>query len=75
MSFGAVVLGLVAIVVVAPLLIIGHYVTRWRESRTLSTESERMLIELSEVAARLTDRVTHLERILDAEAPNWRTPR
>ncbi len=75
MGFWAFMLGLVATVVVAPLAIIGHYVTRWRESRTLSADSERMLMELSEVAARLADRVTHLERILDAEAPNWRTPR
>lgn len=58
--------------VVAPIWIIAHYVTRWRTTKTLSGEDEKLLQELWESAARMEDRIRTLERILDAEAPHWR---
>jgi phage shock protein B len=61
------------VVVVLPLWLLLHYVTRWRASRGLSSEDERMLADLWKNARRLEERVATLETILDAEAPGWRT--
>ncbi len=58
--------------VVAPIWIVAHYVTRWRTAKVLSAEDEKMLAELWELAPRLESRINALERILDAEAPDWR---
>ena len=60
------------LVIVAPVWIISHYVTRWRTAKTLSAEDEKMLAELWEVAPKLESRINTLERILDADVPDWR---
>jgi phage shock protein B len=73
MSEVGIVVMVLILVVVAPLWIVLHYVTRWRTSRTLSAEDERMLGELWENAERMEGRIHALERILDVEAPGWRT--
>lgn len=58
--------------VVLPIWIIAHYMTRWRTAKTLSSAEERMLTELWESTAKMESRLNNLERILDAEAPDWR---
>jgi phage shock protein B len=65
-------LGIIFLVVVAPIWIVAHYLTRWRRSRKLSAEDERSLGELYEAARKMEARVVVLERVLDAEAPGWR---
>lgn len=60
------------LVVVAPVWIVSHYMTRWRTAKILSAEDEKMLAELWELAPRLESRINNLERILDAEVPDWR---
>jgi len=72
MSFGATLLGILLLVVVAPIWIVAHYVARWRAARALSKEDERMMGEMWETARRMEARIATLERILDAEAPEWR---
>jgi phage shock protein B len=72
MPDGMVGLLIVFLIFVAPIWIIAHYVTRWRTAKVLSAEDERMLAELWEMAPKLESRVNTLERILDAEAPEWR---
>jgi phage shock protein B len=67
------VLGLVFLTVVAPIWIIAHYLARWRRSRKLSADDEKSLGEVYEIARRMEARVAALERVLDAEAPGWRT--
>lgn len=67
------VLGIIFLVVVAPIWIVAHYLTRWRRSRRLSQEDERSLAELYETARRMEGRIAALERVLDAEAPGWRS--
>jgi phage shock protein B len=62
-------LGIVFLVVVAPIWILAHYLTRWRRSRKLSAEDERILGELYETARKMEARLAALERALDAEAP------
>ena len=66
------ILGVLFLVVVAPIWIVAHYLTRWRRSRKLSAEDERSLGELYEAARRMEGRIAALERVLDAEAPGWR---
>ena len=60
-------------VVVAPLWIIFHYVTRWKTMKGLTPEDEATLGDLRRLADRLEDRTRTLERILDAEIPDWRS--
>ncbi len=66
-------IAMVFVVVVLPIWIIAHYVTRWRTAKTLSGSEETMLAELRDTAEKMEGRMRSLERILDAEAPDWRT--
>ena len=52
--------------------IIFHYVSKWKTAATLTTEDENLLDELHELARRLDDRMCTIERIIQAENPNWR---
>jgi len=56
-----------------PLWIIFHYITKWKTSKGLTNEDEKMLKEIWEASNRMEDRIRTLERILDVEAPNWRS--
>lgn len=60
------------VAVVVPLWLLLHYITRWRSSRSLSAEDERMLVELWESARRMERRIGALETILDQNAPGLR---
>jgi phage shock protein B len=66
------VLGIIFLTVVAPLWISAHYGTRWRKSRGISREDEKILAELWESARRLENRVEGLEKVLDAQNPDWK---
>ncbi len=58
--------------VVLPLAVILHYVTKWKSSRTLSGDEQRMLEELWQDAQKMESRINALETILDEQAPDWR---
>lgn len=60
------------ITIALPLWIIFHYITKWKMSKGLSPEDEKMLSEVWESTNRIEERITTLERILDIEYPNWR---
>ena len=64
---------IIFLAVVAPLWILAHYITRWRTGKALSSDEETMLSDLWENASKMENRLHTLERILDAEAPGWRT--
>ena len=53
--------------------IIFHYISKWKTAATLTTEDEDLLDELHELARRLDDRMCTIERIVQAENPNWRS--
>lgn len=72
MGFMGFVLAVLFLVVVAPVWIVFHYITKWRSQRGLSAQDERLLAELWEISNRLETRIHALERVLDTEAPNWR---
>ena len=65
-------------VIIVPVLFIGlpwlifHYVTKWKQAKTLTTGDEKLLDELHDVARRLDDRLCTIERIMTAENPRWR---
>lgn len=65
------VLGGIFLVVVAPIWIVAHYLTRWRRSRRLSADDERSLGGLYEAARKMEARLVVLERVLDAQTPGW----
>ncbi|HZS84741.1 MAG TPA: envelope stress response membrane protein PspB [Stellaceae bacterium] len=75
MALGVVILilGILFLVIILPIWIVAHYVTRWRAARGLSAADERMLAELWESARKLEQRIDGLERVFDAEAPGWRS--
>jgi len=65
------VLALVFLVVVVPTWL--RYRSQTATASKLSAEDENTLNELRALAARLEERVHTLERVLDAEAPDWRS--
>jgi phage shock protein B len=64
--------------IVVPILFIGlpwlifHYITKWKQAKTLTSSDERLLDDLHDMARRLDDRICTIERIMDAENPAWR---
>lgn len=63
---------IVFLVIVAPIWLILHYATRNSASRKLTSKDEALLEELNDSARRMEDRIRTLERILDADTPEWR---
>jgi len=52
--------------------LIFHYMTKWKQAKTLTAGDEKLLDELHDAARRLDDRLCTIERIMTAENPNWR---
>ena len=63
---------ILALTVCFPLWIVFHYITKWKTSKGLSAEDEKMLSEVWESTNKMQERIQTLERILDIEAPSWR---
>jgi phage shock protein B len=63
---------IVFIAVPAPLFIVLHFITKWKQSREISGGDEKMLEDLWHLAQRLEERLESLEIILDSELPDWR---
>ncbi len=51
----------------APLIIVLHYISKWKQSREISRDDERMLEDLWELSQRLEERLETLETILSDE--------
>lgn len=66
------VMGIIIVAVVLPLAIFLHYVTKWKSSRTLSRDEQKMLEELWQDAQKMESRINALETILDDQVPDWR---
>ena len=68
---------LIPIVIVGMLFIglpwlVFHYITKWKGQATITTEDENLLDELHDLARRLDERMSTIERIVQADNPNWR---
>lgn len=62
----------VFLTIVAPIWLIMHYITRNSANRKLTSRDEALLEELNDSARKMEDRIHTLERILDADTPEWR---
>jgi phage shock protein B len=51
--------------VLAPLIVIFYFITKWKQTREISSDDEHMLEELWSLSQRLEERIETLERILD----------
>ena len=63
---------ILALTVIAPLVIVLHFVTKWKQGREISGDDEKMLEDLYVLSQRMEDRLATLERILDDELSDWR---
>jgi phage shock protein B len=59
------------IFIALPWLIL-HYVTRWKTAPKITQEDENLLDEMFNLARRLEDRVTTVERIVAADNPDFK---
>lgn len=57
---------------VAPLWLFLHYRSKGKTAQGLSQEDAQLLKSMTERADTMQRRVETLEKILDAESPNWR---
>ena len=58
--------------VLAPLIVIFYFITRWKQTREISGDDERMLEGLWTLSQRLEERIETLERILDDDSTTHR---
>jgi phage shock protein B len=72
MSDGFFVIVVVFMTVVLPLVIIMHYVTKWKATQGLSDDEQRLLEDLWKDSQAMESRLNALETILSDEHPDWR---
>ena len=58
--------------VLGPLIVIFYFITKWKQTREISGDDERMLEELWALSQRLEERIETLERILDDDSTTHR---
>jgi len=65
-----------AIAIITPIIalpwLIFHYITKWKSQSSITAEDEKLLDGLHDLARRLDDRMMTIERIIQADNPNWR---
>jgi len=65
-------MSIVFMVVVLPLWLFMHYLTRMKKMKGLSTEDEQTLAKLWQTSVQMEERIKTLETILDEKDPDWR---
>jgi phage shock protein B len=55
--------------------LIFHYITKWKQSATLTQADEKLLDDMFETARRLEDRLETVERIIAADDPTFKAGR
>ncbi len=63
---------ILCLTVVVPLVIVLHFITKWKQSREISGDDEKMLEDMYMMSQRMEERIVTLEKILDDELPDWR---
>lgn len=66
------VLAVIFMTVVLPIVVVLHYVTKWKATKGLSDEEQRLLEDIWKDTQAMQSRVNALETILDDEVPDWR---
>jgi phage shock protein B len=64
-------IGVVGMLFVGLPWLVFHYITKWKQSGSLSIEDEKLMDELYETARRLDDRLATIERIIAADHPDY----
>jgi phage shock protein B len=72
MPEGLVAIIIIFMVIVLPLVIIMHYVTKWKATQGLSDDEQHLLEGLWKDSKAMESRLNALETILDDEVPEWR---
>jgi phage shock protein B len=72
LSQGVFVLSIIFMTVVLPLVILMHYVTKWKATKGLSDDEQHLLEDLWKDSKGMESRLNALETILDDEVPEWR---
>jgi phage shock protein B len=72
MPDGLVAIIIIFMVIVLPLVIIMHYVTKWKATQGLSDDEQHLLEGLWKDSKSMESRLNALETILDDEVPEWR---
>lgn len=70
-SSAAFILAIAFMTVVLPIVIVMHYVTKWKATRGLSEDEQRLLEDLWRQSERMQSRLNALETILDEQSPEW----
>ena len=63
---------IVFIAIPAPIFIVLHFITKWKQSREISGGDEEMLEDMWLMSQRMEERLESLETILDSELTEWR---
>ena len=66
------VIAVIVLTVVVPIIVIMHYMTKWKAVKGLSEDEHRMLEDLWKESQGMQSRVNALETILDRDVPDWR---
>jgi phage shock protein B len=67
------VLIIVLSVTIVPLIIVMHYTTKWKATKGLTDDEQRLLEDLWQDSLQMESRLNALETILDDEVPKWRS--
>ena len=63
---------ILCLTIVIPLIVVLHFITKWKQSREISGDDEKMLEDMYEMSQRMEERIGVLETILEDELPDWR---
>ena len=63
---------ILCLTIVIPLIVVLHFITKWKQSREISGDDEKMLEDMYEMSQRMEERIRALETILEDELPDWR---
>ncbi len=64
---GGLAIGVAFVVLVLPIWIIAHYLSKARIARALTAQDEKMLADLWQVARQMEERLNNLERVAETE--------
>jgi phage shock protein B len=71
-TVAAFVLTVLFVTIVLPIVIVMHYMTKWKATKGLSDDEQRLLEDLWRDTQAMQSRLNALETILDGEVPDWR---
>ena len=71
-TVAAFVLTVLCVTIILPIVIVMHYMTKWKATKGLSNDEQRLLEDLWRDTQAMQGRLNALETILDGEVPDWR---